>query len=142
LRQRRAFHHDGVEGGHRGAGQRRAIGGDGFSDHAVVPSDKLAGGIEARLDVMRGHRAELAGRDIVLAAPDHLDGLAHRLGKPHGIERHILRPAAAAIAAADQLLVQRDVRTIGAEELGHVVEQSAHELGADPDLRRLAVGRN
>ena len=58
-----------------------------LGDHAMVPGDDLAVGVEARLDVMRGRRPELAARDVVLAAPDQLDRLADRLGQPHRIAR-------------------------------------------------------
>ena len=47
----------------RGGGAPRGdrhVGGDQLGDHAVMPGDEPAIGIEARLDVMRGHGPELA----------------------------------------------------------------------------------
>ena len=51
----------------------------------MMPGDELAAGIEARLDVMRRHRPELAAGQIVLAGPDQLDRLADGHGHLHGL---------------------------------------------------------
>ena len=108
LRDRGALHHDAVGRRRRGAGHGGRIGDDRLGDHAMVPGDELAAGVEARLDVMRGHRAELAEGDVVLAAPDELD----RLAAPPW--RAAPRPtitsccAAAAETAAEHMLVERD----------------------------------
>ncbi len=115
------------------------IGHHRFGDHAVVPGDHLAVGVEARLDVMRRHRAELAEGDVVLAAPDQLDRLADRLGETDRIERRLMVPAPA-VTAAEKLLVQGDLRALDLEQLRDRVQQPARRLGAGPDLGRLAVG--
>jgi hypothetical protein len=102
-------------------GQSGPVSGHGFSDHAVMPRDQLAAGIEAGLDMMRRHRPKLAGRDVVLAAPDHLDRAADRLGEAHGVEHHVLRPTAPSIAATDDMLVERDPGAVRLQELRDVV---------------------
>ena len=112
----------------RRAGRARRIGDHRFRDHAVVPGDELAVGIEAGLDVMRRHRPELAAGDIVLAAPDQLDRLAHRLGEAHRVEHHLLL-AAAAIAAAEEMLVQGDVGAVGLQQARDLVVQAASGPG-------------
>src|SRR5262249_36165464 len=63
----------------RGVDRRRlAIAKDRLRRHTMVPSDQLAARVEAGLQMMRGHRAELAEGDVFLPAPDHLDRLADR----------------------------------------------------------------
>ena len=115
------------------------VGHDRFGNHAVVPGDELAVGVEAGLDVMRRHRAELAAGDVVLAGPDQLDRLADRLGEPHRVE-HGLVVAAPAVAAAEEMLVQGDVGALGLQQAGDAVEQAGRRLRAGPDLGRFAVG--
>ena len=85
----------------------------------MVPGDELAGGVEARLDVVRRHRPELAAGEIVLAGPDQLDRLTRRLGKAHGIENHFIL-AAASVAAAEKMLVQGDVGPLRPQQAGHL----------------------
>src|SRR6266545_1774954 len=109
------------------------------SDPFMMTASCAAGGVEAGLDVVRGHRPELAGQNVVLAAPDHLDGLAQGLGQAHRLEHHVLRAAAPAIAAAQNMLVERDLAAIGAEKARDLVVQPGRVLCADPDFRRLAI---
>jgi hypothetical protein len=103
----------------------------------MVPGDELAAGVEARLDVVRRHRPELAAGQIVLASPDQLDRLAHRLGEAQGIEDDFVL-AATSVAAAEKMLVQGDVGALRPKQASHV--QSRRALGTGPDLDRLAVG--
>ena len=112
MRDRRAFHYDAVNGRRPGAGHRRRIGDDRFGDDPVMPSDELAIGVEARLDVMRRHWPELAERDVVLAAPDELHRLGHCLGEAERVDHHLLL-AAAAESASQHVLVERELRTVG-----------------------------
>ncbi len=105
LRDRRALHHDPVDRRRLAAGHGGRIGHDRFRHDAVMPGDHLAAGIEAGLDVVRGHRPEFAEGEVVLAAPDQLHRLADRLGEAHRIEDHLLL-AAAAESAAQQMLMQ------------------------------------
>ena len=118
---------------------RGRIGHHQLRDHAVMPGDQLAAGVESGLDVMRGHRAELSEGEVVLAAPDQLHRLADGLGQPHRVEDHLLL-AAAAETATEHMLMQRDLRAIGLQQARHLVEQAGCALRAGPDLRRLAVG--
>jgi len=104
----------------------------------MVPGDDPAVGIEPRLGMLRRERTELAEHHVVLAAPDQLDRLAHRLREEDRIDDHLLRRAAA-VASADPLLVQRDVGRLGLQEARHFVEETARALGAGPDLGRFAV---
>src|SRR5579864_4219662 len=104
----------------------------------MMPSDELAGGIKARLDVVRRHRPELAARNIVLAGPDQLDGLADRLGETHRIEHRFLL-AAAPIAAAQEMLMERYVGAVDPERAGDLLVQGRGSLRPRPDLDRFAV---
>src|SRR5262249_49126734 len=108
LRYRRALHDDAVDLRRQRAIGDRRIGGHRSSDHTMAPGDKLAGRIEPRFDVMRRHRTELAACHIVLAGPDELDGLADSLGETHRVEDDLML-AATAIAAAEEVLMQRDI---------------------------------
>jgi hypothetical protein len=105
----------------------------------MMPGDELAAGIEARLDVMGGHRPELAAGQIVLAGPDQLDRLAHRLGEAHGVDDDFIL-AAASVAAAEEMLVEGDVCPLRLQQAGHLVVHVGRTLGSRPDLDRLAVG--
>ena len=110
-----------------GAGLAPAIAGrvghHRFGDHAVVPRDQLAVRVEAGLDVMRGHRPEFAEGDVVLAAPDQLHRLADRLRQPDRVDDHLVLPAAAETAAED-MLMERDLRTLGLQQARDLVEQA------------------
>ena len=88
---------------------------DGFGDDAMMPGDELAARVEARLDVMRRHRAEFTESKVLLPAPDHLDRLADRLGEADCVMHDILLRAAAPEATAENVLVERDVRTLRPE---------------------------
>src|SRR3954447_24469528 len=105
----------------------------------MMPGHELAAGIKARLDVMRGHRTELTRRKVVLAAPDHLDGLAERFRQAHRLEHHVLRSAAPAIAATHDVLMEGDLAAVDAKKARDVVVQPGRVLRADPDLCGLAV---
>jgi hypothetical protein len=109
-----------------------------FGDDAMVPGDDLALAVDAGLDVVRRHRPKLAAADIVLAGPDQLDRLAGRFGEAHCVECHLLR-ATTAISAAEEMLVEDDVRPVDAQQSGNLGMQSARSLGADPDLDRHAI---
>ena len=87
----------------------------------MVPGDELAAGVEARLDVVRRHRAELAAGQIVLASPDQLDRLADRLGEAHGVEHDVLL-AAASEAAAEKMLVEGDVGALRLQQARDLVD--------------------
>ena len=123
LRDRRAFHHDPVDGRRLAARHGRRIGDHRFRHDAVVPRDHLAAGVEAGLDVVRGHRPEFAEGDVVLAAPDQLHRPADRLRQANRIEHHLLL-AAAAEPAAQQVLMQGDLRSIGLQQPGDLAEQA------------------
>ena len=97
----------------------------------MVPGNDLAVGVEARLDVLQRGRPELAAAHVVLAAPNQLDRLADRLGQPHRI-RDDLVLRAAAVTAADPVLVHCDVAGRGLEEAGDLGDEAARSLGADP----------
>src|SRR5580700_5160078 len=99
----------------------------------MVPGDELAAGVESRLDVVRRHRPELAAGQIVLASPNQLDRLAHRLGEAHGIEDDFVL-AATPIAAAEKMLVQGDVGALRPKQAGYLVVQARRALGPGPDL--------
>src|SRR5579864_3906881 len=104
----------------------------------MMPGDELAGGIEACLDMMRRHRPELAARNIVLAGPDQLDRLAHSLREPHGVDDRFLL-AAASVAAAQEVLVERDAGAVDPEHPGDLLVQACRALRPGPDLDRSAV---
>jgi len=76
LQEQRSLHDHRILRRRRRAGEARAIALHRLGRDAMMPGHELATGIEARLDVVCRHRPELAGREVVLAAPDHLDGLA------------------------------------------------------------------
>ena len=112
-----------------------------LGDHAVVPGDDPALGIEASLDVVGGHRAELARLHVVLAAPDQLHRFACGLGEPHRVYADIGgRPAA--VAAAQPMLMHGDAIRRCLKELRHRIHHPGRTLRADPDFRRLAIRRN
>jgi hypothetical protein len=105
----------------------------------MMPGDELAAGVEARLDMVRGRRTIFAIRHIVLAAPDQLDRLSHRLGEAQRVHHDFLL-AAAAKTTAQHMLMQRELGAIGLQQIGGLVEQARRALRAGPDLGRLAVG--
>ena len=131
LRDRRALHHDAVEPRRRRAGHRGRIGHHQLRDHAVVPGDQLAAGVEARLDVMRGHRTEFSEGDVILPAPDELHRLADGLRQPHRVEDHLVLPAAAETAAED-MLMQRELRAVRLQQPRNLVEQARLRLACRP----------
>src|SRR5262249_55148043 len=138
-RDRRALHDDAIKWRRLRAIGDRCIGSDRFRDHAVVPGDQLAAGIEPRFDMMCRHWAELAARHVVLASPDQFDRLAARLGEANRVDDYLLL-AATTVTAAEEMLMQGDVRAVYLQEAGNLVVQARRALGSGPDLDRLAVG--
>ena len=61
-------------------------------------------------------------------------GLLDRLRQPHRVEHHFLLPAAAK-PAAEQMLMEGDLRSFGLQEARNLVEQAGRALGARPDRR-------
>src|SRR5262249_15621590 len=129
---------DAVDRGRRRAGLRRRIDANRLSDHAVMPGDQLAAGVEARLDVVRRHRTEFSTADVVLAAPDELDRLADRPRDPPRVDDHLLL-AAAAETSAQNMLVQRDLAGLSPKHAGDLTNEVGRSLRAGPDLGGLAV---
>src|ERR1700686_583079 len=108
----------------------------------MVPGDELTARVEAGLDVLRRHGAELAEGDVYLPAPDHLDRLANRPGEPNRAMHDVLLRSAAADSAAQEMLVEGDARTVGLKQTCDLAQDVGRRLRAGPDLGRLAVGTN
>jgi hypothetical protein len=77
----------------------------------VIPAYDLVLVVEADLDALRGEGTMHVLRDVVLAAPDHLDRCArHALGEERGLERHVPVGAPAEAAAEERPL---DLHLVG-----------------------------
>ena len=81
----------------------------------------------------------LPNGDVVLARPDRLHRLADRLGEADRVE-HDLVVAAPAEAAAEEMLVQRDLRASVCSSFATPLSRLVGRLRADPQLGRFAVG--
>jgi hypothetical protein len=78
----------------------------------MMPGHKLPAGIEARLDVMGRHGAELPVGKVLLARVDHLHRLANRFRETNGIEHDVLLAASPTETAADKMLMIVDVLAV------------------------------
>ncbi len=115
---------------------------DRRADDAVAPGDGHALLVEAGFELVVIVGPVHVVLDVFLAAPDDLDRIFRLLGDERrlGDEVH-LQPAAE--AAAEKVIVDRDLLLLEAEHLGHDHLRHAGDLTSNPDIAavRLDVRR-
>ena len=109
----------------------RADGGGAGVVVVELPRRERAVAARAALDVDDARGPEVGPRELLLARPRHLDGLAGRLREARGLERGVARVLAAVAGAGvghdDAHLVARDV-----ERVGQLVAHRERALRAGP----------
>ena len=111
---------------------------DGRRSDAVAPGHDLARGVEARVQALRAAGVVVAVAGVVVARPLHAHGHAHLARQQRRLDDEV-RLRLAAEAAAEERDVDRDLRLLEPQRLGHFLLRALRVLRRRPDLAALAV---